>query len=293
VSSKLSWGEYSSDQLALGVAHVIRWDAPRCFGTLTAVLHLLPVSRGPDRLPSAGLVDEPGHLALVMRYYKRGSIAAAFGGPLYATLDMPSRLRLALQVATGMQRLHSADPPIIHGDLKCGNILFEDDGRRCVIADFGLARCLCEPVPQPAPAPGPAPGTQSGAAASRSILRQPPQQQAAFTAAISPPEVLLDPRLPRTQPADVYAFGIVLLEMATGQTTYRGMSSEQVAQLVMAGMRPGIPPALSQRHAGLAALIAQCWSNSPDSRPTFSTVVAQLQLAGTELDAEPKESPAP
>jgi serine/threonine protein kinase len=39
-----------------------------------------------------------------------------------------------------MAFLHERKPsPVLHGDLKAANILLEDDGRRCVIADFGLA----------------------------------------------------------------------------------------------------------------------------------------------------------
>jgi serine/threonine protein kinase len=65
-----------------------------------------------------------------------------------------------------MERLHSADPPIIHGDLKCGNLLFDENGRRVVIADFGLASSVRDNM-------GP---NASG-------------RQVALTVAISPPEV--------------------------------------------------------------------------------------------------------
>jgi serine/threonine protein kinase len=43
-----------------------------------------------------------------------------------------------------MEYLHSRQPApgILHGDLKTGNLLLEDDGQRVVIADFGLANWL-------------------------------------------------------------------------------------------------------------------------------------------------------
>jgi serine/threonine protein kinase len=43
-----------------------------------------------------------------------------------------------------MAYLHSRQPApgILHGDLKASNLLLDDDGRRVVIADFGLAGWL-------------------------------------------------------------------------------------------------------------------------------------------------------
>jgi serine/threonine protein kinase len=76
---------------------------------------------------------------------------------------------------------------VLHGDLKTSNLLLEDDGQKVVIADFGLA-CRIH---------SPSAGMQVGA----------------LTASISPPEVLENPTAPRLASADVYAFGIVLLEV--------------------------------------------------------------------------------
>ena len=46
----------------------------------------------------AGLVDDGTHTALVMRYYKRGTVSAAMCKPEYRELDMAQRLKMALQV---------------------------------------------------------------------------------------------------------------------------------------------------------------------------------------------------
>ena len=59
--------------------------------------------------------------------------------PPPAPLDMRLVLRMALDVARGMAYLHSADPPILHRDLKSANLLV-DDAFNIRIADFGLAR---------------------------------------------------------------------------------------------------------------------------------------------------------
>ena len=54
-------------------------------------------------------------------------------------LDPRLILRMALDVARGMAYLHSGEQPILHRDLKSGNLLV-DDALNVRIADFGLAR---------------------------------------------------------------------------------------------------------------------------------------------------------
>ena len=48
------------------------------------------------------------------------------------------QLKMCLDIADGMRFLHSHGPPILHRDLKSGNILIDGEGR-CKIADFGLS----------------------------------------------------------------------------------------------------------------------------------------------------------
>jgi serine/threonine protein kinase len=43
-----------------------------------------------------------------------------------------------IEVASGLRFLHSSKPHIVHGDLKCKNILV-DERFRAKVADFGLA----------------------------------------------------------------------------------------------------------------------------------------------------------
>jgi hypothetical protein len=47
---------------------------------------------------NAGLVDEREHHALVMKYYKLGSVGAAFNTYAFGCLEEVGRLQLALQV---------------------------------------------------------------------------------------------------------------------------------------------------------------------------------------------------
>ncbi|KIO20719.1 hypothetical protein M407DRAFT_29658 [Tulasnella calospora MUT 4182] len=55
--------------------------------------------------------------------------------------ELPERVSLIDDVATGLSYLHERDPPICHGDLKSLNILVNPENR-AVITDFGSARAV-------------------------------------------------------------------------------------------------------------------------------------------------------
>jgi serine/threonine protein kinase len=156
----------------------------------------------------------------------------------------------------------------VHGDLKCANVLLEDDGDGAVIADFGLARAVRE--------------SSSGDNGSANTQEQQQRSSGALTVAISPPEVLADPRAPRGPPVDVYAMGIVLYEMVTGRTAFAGMRQHEVISSVRAGGRPLIPPSVC---SDVAALIKDCWAQEPGDRPAAAQVVAQLNAIIRQMAA--------
>ena len=56
-------------------------------------------------------------------------------------MDIRHKLSIAVDVARGMNYLHSLPQPIIHRDLNSHNILLHEEGR-AVVADFGESRFL-------------------------------------------------------------------------------------------------------------------------------------------------------
>ncbi|CAL0303559.1 unnamed protein product [Lupinus luteus] len=59
-------------------------------------------------------------------------------------MDWKKRFNIALDIARGVQYLHTCDPPVIHGDIKPSNILLDAEFS-AKIGDFGLARLKSEP----------------------------------------------------------------------------------------------------------------------------------------------------
>lgn len=91
--------------------------------------------------------DEHGTPFLVTEYCSRGSLRGILSDRS-VKLDWPRRMRFALDAARGIQFLHSLDPPRIHRDLKCANLLVSSSWV-VKVADFGTARLVAELRPSP------------------------------------------------------------------------------------------------------------------------------------------------
>lgn len=136
-----------------------------------------------------------------------------------AGLSTAQRLRLFLQVLDAVAYAHSR--LVIHRDLKPANILVDESGQ-VKLLDFGIAKLVQ------------ADGAVDATALTRAAGR-------VLTTAYAAPEQVRGDAL--TPAADVYALGVLLFELLTGQRPYRvPFSSEaQLEQVVEAAdvRRPG------------------------------------------------------
>ncbi|KAL4857667.1 Mitogen-activated protein kinase kinase kinase 9 [Chlorella vulgaris] len=141
---------------------------------------------------------------------------------------------------------------VIHGDLTPSNVLLTSatkDKRRwiCKVCDFGLAK---------------------HAGGSNEL-----QSSAFGTVAYMPPELLAEGKLSKS--ADVYSFGIMLLEMYHGQRAWLGVPPLKVLSKVTAGMLPFEFP--SEAPQALTSLMRRCLDLSPEQRPTFAAILSEVQ----------------
>jgi serine/threonine protein kinase len=172
-----------------------------------------------------------------------------FGRQRQRCRDQQARVSyVALGIAKGVEFLHRNR--IIYRDLKPKNIGFDQDGR-AQIFDFGLARII--------------PKGSDGLRLTGST----------GTARYMAPEVARCDDYAFS--ADVYSFAILLWEMCTLQTAYVDITcpSSVFSKIVHGGVRPAIRKIGSKR---LKELLQACWHPNPDARPSFATIVAQLQL---------------
>ena len=99
----------------------------------------------------------------------------------------------------------------------------------------------------------------------------------------------IDGRPEQGKPVDVYAFGVVLWEIATRALPYRhidpGPGGSNIRKAVLNGERPVLPGNIHvppRYHS----LMSECWSKLPPHRPVFMQVVTRLnncKVAGTSL----------
>ncbi|RHY29512.1 hypothetical protein DYB32_005088 [Aphanomyces invadans] len=172
-----------------------------------------------------------------------------------ATRDMPSRLRIAANVAEALVYLHLNDPPIIHRDLKSSNVLLSEDFE-AKLTDFGTSRELSDEHTMTAEI-----GTLAWIA----------------------PEIMLGGHY--TERADIYSFGVILNELDLCDLPYsnvtdaRGaaISHTRLGVLVAQGkvapqFSPQCPPWVQQ-------MGGECLRFDPTQRPTAMQVAYRLRRA--------------
>lgn len=84
-------------------------------------------------------VPEPERLFIFLEYCSGGSVASQLR--VFGPLDTSLIVRYTSQLLQGIGYLHSHQPPVVHRDLKCANILLTQDGN-VKIADFGCSKKL-------------------------------------------------------------------------------------------------------------------------------------------------------
>ncbi|XP_022104905.1 serine/threonine-protein kinase A-Raf-like isoform X2 [Acanthaster planci] len=167
--------------------------------------------------------------------------------------EMYNLINIARQTAQGMDYLHAKN--IIHRDMKSNNIFLHDD-LTVKIGDFGLATVKSR---------------WSG-----SQLCEQPTGSILWMA----PEVIRmrDPN-PYSFQSDVYAFGVVLFELVSGQLPYSNINNkDQIIWMVGRGyLSPDTNKARNDTPKALKRLIIDCCKMNREERPLFPQILASLE----------------
>ena len=87
-----------------------------------------------------------------------------------------------------------------------------------------------------------------------------------------------------TEASDVFAFGIIVNEMMTGQRPYKDISPALAAsECANRGARPNLA---SSTPVGIVRLICACWSHDPAMRPSFRQCLQTLEELRNEMAEE-------
>jgi serine/threonine protein kinase/DNA-binding SARP family transcriptional activator/WD40 repeat protein len=148
---------------------------------------------------------DPDGAYLVMRWLRGGSLRETLERGLW---NIEPAARLLTQIASALSYAHRQG--VIHGDLKPGNVLLDDEGN-AYLSDFGIATRLADP-----------------AEAERFANSSP--------AYVSPEELEGEVRTPRS---DIYSLGLLTFELLTGQRPPMDGALPSVGSV-----RPDLPAAI-------------------------------------------------
>lgn len=204
-----------------------------------------------------GEVD--GRPFLAMQYVEGVSLRELRGdGPLPLARLLP----IALQVADALATAH--DRGIVHRDVKAANVVVGADGRAKVL-DFGIAKHLGEE------------DGDAGLTATGAVLGTP--------GAMSPEQACGEPTDARS---DVFSFGVLLYEMATGRHPFSPAGSGVREALAAVVGRPHVPAAqlVTSLPRELSALIDRALAKDPADRwPSMRAMLPDLQAAAAATAA--------
>ncbi|XP_047319996.1 serine/threonine-protein kinase EDR1-like [Impatiens glandulifera] len=201
--------------------------------------------RHPNVVLFMGAVTHPPNLSILTEYLPRGSLYKL----LHRSgnqLDERRRMKMALDVAKGMNYLHTSNPVVVHRDLKTPNLLV-DNNWVVKVCDFGLSRIK-----------------------HHTFLSS---KSSAGTPEWMAPEVLRNEQ--SNEKSDVYSFGVILWELATLRVPWSGMNPMQVVGAV--GFQNKHLAITQDIDPTAATIILDCWQPDPQSRPCFGELLSRLK----------------
>ena len=161
---------------------------------------------------------------------------------------------IGVQLCQGLGAAHAVG--VVHRDLKPANVLIESTGR-VVITDFGVARAV----------QGDAEVTTDRMA----VVGTP--------AYMAPEQLTGDEIGPHT---DVFALGVMLYELLTGQRPFGGETAMAIATARLT-QTPADPRTLAPIDDAVATMLQACLEREPPRRPSSVDAVAQALAQGSTM----------
>ncbi|TDL20603.1 kinase-like protein [Rickenella mellea] len=200
----------------------------------------------------ANLPDPHWPVSLVLPYYKNGNVND-FVRLQKDHLTDHFLLDLAKGIARGLGYMHSLDDPVCHGNVRGVNILINDSGEP-LISDVGLSSLAEDPQ----------------------FDGYIPNFAIKHCRWLAPEIMVSGTELAKSASADVYSYGMTLLEMYDEEMPYPELGDYAVIRKVTSGERPTRPPAKFLTDE-IWDIIKKCTMHAAIDRPAMACIFNYLE----------------
>lgn len=191
-------------------------------------------------------------------------------------IELKKLLRLMQQIADGLSKAHAAG--IIHRDLKPDNIMITRDGFAKIL-DFGLAKLVEKNVAGL--------GQDESSEAPTAVIQSPSAPGTVMgTVGYMSPEQAQGKIGEIDQRSDVFSFGCILFEAATGKLPFEGESVIKSLHRLIYEPAPQIKELNPSAPAELQRIVGRCLEKDADERyQTIKEAGIELKHLRRELEA--------